>query len=336
MDSDEDSLFSSSSSSDEDEEFLTTSKTKSSNNKIAGTAEDREALIRRKLLENFYGKASSASEEGGGAPVSSSKATTTTTTTAKKATISTVNTDHENTTRKGKLVATTPTRTNSIQPPSAPQSPSFTDLDSPTFRPKQYSSNLISTSTTHNLLSSSSSLTQSTRLLDSTMQTLVYENYSKFIDATDAIRSIGQSVSVSEKGLQTLSSSIESIESNMKNVENQLKHRRNEVAEKIRVKRLLMRLTRLLELPVTLKVLRGEKKYRLVMKDYHDAMIIIGQHSDGFESLKKIEMDCGCIVEQMVCLLLLYFLLPVVLYYTALFSFSLFLLLSLCFRTFLI
>ena len=30
--------------------------------------------------------------------------------------------------------------------------------------------------------------------LDSTMQTLVYENYSKFIDATDAIRSIGKTV----------------------------------------------------------------------------------------------------------------------------------------------
>jgi len=132
------------------------------------------------------------------------------------------------------------------------------------------------------------------------MQTLVYENYSKFIDATDAIRSIGQSVSVSERGLNTLSSSIHNIERNMKDMEEQLKSRRNEVAEKIRVKRLLTRLTRLLELPVTLKELCNEKKYRCVMKDYEDAMLIIGKHSEGFESLKTIEMDCGLIVKNMV------------------------------------
>ncbi len=132
------------------------------------------------------------------------------------------------------------------------------------------------------------------------MQTLVYENYSKFIDATDAIRSIGQSVSVSERGLNTLSSSIHNIERNMRDMEEQLKSRRNEVAEKIRVKRLLTRLTRLLELPVTLKELCIEKKYRSVMKDYEDAMLIIGKHSEGFESLKTIEMDCGMIVKNMV------------------------------------
>ena len=296
----EDSFFSSS-SSDDDEEFLTTSKSKSSKSgkKSSSTSsEDREALIRRKLLESFYGKAAaetatSSNNTGGGEEDGDFTATNN---------AGSNSTDNTNASSDAKL-PTTPHRhpyRNSQHHPPTPQSPSSTDLDSPSFHPTLYSSNLISTSTTHNLLSSSSDLTQSIRLLDSTMQTLVYENYSKFIDATDAIRSIGQSVSVSEKGLQTLSSSIVSIEQNMKHVEHELKHRRNEVAEKIRVKRLLMRLTRLLELPVTLKVLCGEKKYRSVMRDYYDAMVIIGQHSEGFESLKKIEMDCGFIVERMV------------------------------------
>jgi hypothetical protein len=311
---DEDSFVSSSSSEDEDEEFLTTSKTRSSKKKSnKSSSEDREALIRRKLLENFYGKSAAASADVGAgtsagasavhngnanaginAPpaldTSHSKSSAAAATSTKSTTTATIRTPTQNVRH---------TNNNRFQHLS-PQSPSVTDLDSPSFEAEQYASKLISSSSTHTLLTSSSNLTQSIRLLDSTMQTLVYENYSKFIDATDAIRSIGQSVSVSEQGLNTLSSSICNIEHNMKEMEEQLKSRRNEVAEKIRVKRLLTRLTRLLELPVTLKSLCHEKKYRCVMKDYEDAMLIIGKHSEGFESLKNIEMDCGLIVGKMI------------------------------------
>jgi hypothetical protein len=50
------------------------------------------------------------------------------------------------------------------------------------------------------------------RGLDSTMQTLLYEKYSNFIDATDAIRSIGRSVGASEAGLRLLAESTDWIE----------------------------------------------------------------------------------------------------------------------------
>ena len=73
----------------------------------------------------------------------------------------------------------------------------------------------------------------------------------------------------------------------MKQMEDQLHTRRNQVADKLRTKRLLQRLTRLLELPKTsLLQLKVQRKYRCVMKDYYDAaMSMIGQYSDGFKKV---------------------------------------------------
>ena len=339
MDSDsEDSLLSSSSSSssflsvdddDDDEEFLMTSKSKpksnndpssyyhndgshTNNNNNGGSVEDREAMIRRKLLESFYGKAAVSS--------SSSKKNNNNVTNAND----NVNANTET------IPTTTTSSSSSFTPntktiPTNPQSPSTTDINSPSFNPTLYSQNLISTSNTHSLLSTSTSLTQSIRILDSTMQTLVYENYSKFIHATDAIRNIGHSSSIivsnnnnnnnnnnhnndndndddnkkRNDGLQILQNKMINIENNMYTIENKIKTKRQQVVEKQRTKKLLMRLTKLLELPTTLTQSKQNKKYINVMKDYYDSIYIIGQYSNEFESLKQIEMDCGFIVRNM-------------------------------------
>ena len=57
-----------------------------------------------------------------------------------------------------------------------------------------YNRNLIRTSTTSQLLEEDERLTLSMKALDSGIQTLVYENYSKFIGATDAVKGVGLGV----------------------------------------------------------------------------------------------------------------------------------------------
>ena len=57
-----------------------------------------------------------------------------------------------------------------------------------------YNRNLIRTSTTSQLLEEDERLTLSMKALDSGMQTLVYENYSKFSGATDAVKGVGLGV----------------------------------------------------------------------------------------------------------------------------------------------
>jgi len=115
--------------------------------------EDREALVRRKLLQNFYGKSAVAAEDEASVPHRSRPRG------AHKSSDATATTVGGNT----------------------------DDLDSPQFDAVQHAVRHIRSDTAHELLETEEKLALSVRTLDSTMQTLVYENYSRFIDATDAV-----------------------------------------------------------------------------------------------------------------------------------------------------
>ena len=144
------------------------------------------------------------------------------------------------------------------------------------------------------------------RTLDSTMQTLVYENYSKFIDATDAIKSIGTNVSSvsgggdTKNGLDRLISGMNSLGTASERSERLLRHSREAVAEKLRIQRLLTRLDALLSLPSTLRTYISQGKYRMAVQSHLSATEILGRHSAGFESLRSIELECGEILTELV------------------------------------
>lgn len=255
----------SSSSSSDDDEFLLAS---------AG-GENREAIIRRKLLESFYGTSEAASSS-----VVDEQSETNNTK------------QHDNSEFSEGMHRDEKKATSSTVQISE-------DLDAPNFSADVYVQKRIHTNSAHELLTSANDLSQSIRLLDSTMQTLVYENYSKFISATDAIRSIGQSAHISNDKLQTLQTKMNKVEQNTHILEERLSGKRKEVVEKLKLKRLLNRLKSLVELPSTLKTLQEQKMFKSMTKDYVDAMVILNQHS-GFESLENIQVDCKEIIIGMI------------------------------------
>ena len=287
---DDDSFSSSSSSTDSDDEFLTVTGHHAGGAGGAGggagggTAADREAMVRKKLLESFYGAAVSAVVTGDdkGAPGGANAAGR-----------------H----RKGgdggdASIATSASAASSTA--AAAAAPTSNDLDSPAFSATLHTNRHIRSSNVKTLLEEDESLALDIRSLDSTMQTLVYENYSKFIDATDAVRSIGRSVDTSEGGLARLATGIVQIESITKNVDDALRQSRSEVAEKLRLRRLLTRLDALLKLPTTLRTHIESGHTRLAARSHLNATAILGQHSAGFESLKSIEVECNAILRTMI------------------------------------
>ncbi|GAX23137.1 hypothetical protein FisN_33Lh028 [Fistulifera solaris] len=171
------------------------------------------------------------------------------------------------------------------------------DLDAPTFDARQYTEQLIQTEPIQRLLEEEEQLALQVRTLDSTMQTMVYENYSRFIDATDAIRSIGVHVTANEPALQQLSCAVHQLDKQSKALEDTLGPLRDQVAEKIRVRRLLTRLDTLLKLPATLQHYVDEGQYQTATKSYTSAAPILAKHSPGFESLQKIETECQAILQ---------------------------------------
>lgn len=213
---------------------------------------NREALVRKKLLENFYGKNVHTSDEQ-----------------TDESSLEDENPNTQGATTKGK-----------------------DDVDSVNFDARSYTSHQIRELSVADLLETEDTLSLQVRTLDSTMQTLVYENYSRFIDATEAIRSIGVNVQSNEKGLRRLAESMESIDNRSKEMEATLGCLRDHVAEKLRIKRLLTRLDALLKLPQTLRNQIKLGKYRTATKSYLAASSILQKHSQGFESLKNIEDEC--------------------------------------------
>jgi hypothetical protein len=245
----------------------------------SGETPDREAMIRRKLLESFYGAKVLKEEQ---APEGAE--------------------DPE--LKTAALVSTTPEDIveddEDFEEDGPREQGSAESLDSPYFDPDAHTKRHVLRSSMHDLLETEELLALQVRTLDSTMQTLVYDNYSSFIDATEAIKSIGVSVNANEEGLARLSRGMKLIDKQTREVEDELGALRDAVAEKVRVKRLLTRLDSLLKLPTTLQQQIGNGSYRLATKSYIQAHSILSKHSVGFESLKTIETDCHDILTVMI------------------------------------
>lgn len=239
-----------------------------------GDSQDREAMIRRKLMESFYGKSLSP-------PQSTTKADSDDDDVVEDEVAGSVQEQDEDDEEEDIRMTSD-------------------DLDSPYFDPDAHTSKYVIEGNVHDVLEVEERLALQVRTLDSTMQTLVYENYSKFIDATDAIRSIGVSVHANEEGLGKLSKGMHVIDETSRSVEDALGTLRDAVADKLRIKRLLTRLDALLRLPTTLKQQIQHGQYRLATKSYMSAHAILSKHSAGFESLKTIEVDCHSILEEMI------------------------------------
>ena len=62
------------------------------------------------------------------------------------------------------------------------------DVNSPSFDAELYSQKVIKEATLSQLMAQETQIVRQIHSLDSDMQTLVYENYNKFISATDTIK----------------------------------------------------------------------------------------------------------------------------------------------------
>jgi vacuolar protein sorting-associated protein 51 len=265
-------------SSDSDDEFLTIREDGKGN-------VDREALVRKKLLESFYGKAA-VQEDNNDDSSDDDSSSSGRKPPSRSASHDTYDdgSDEENTKKR---------RSRKVDPIAA------ADLDSADFDATKHTEAYVLHSGVHPLLETEESLACQVRTLDSSMQTLVYENYSRFIEATDAIRSIGVNVQANSSNLQKLSTSMETVGETARRVESSCGALRDSVVEKLRVKRLLQRLDALLKLPSTLRENIDAGRYRWASKSYLTAYNILSKHSAGFESLQRIEIECYDIMESL-------------------------------------
>lgn len=121
-------------------------------------------------------------------------------------------------------------------------------------------------------------IVKDTQTLHSDMQTLVYENYNKFISATDTIRKMKTDFKKMETEMNLLVSKMTSITEFSGEITGTLQGTRQHLCKLAEKHSLLQKLQFLSSLPTTLKSLTDEGNYKKAVNDYIQAQKVLDQY----------------------------------------------------------
>ena len=167
------------------------------------------------------------------------------------------------------------------------------DIDGENFDVDVHLQNLLKTETLPNLLQRSMDLRKETRTLDSDMQNMVYENYSKFIRATDTIRTMKDDVTVIETELDKLMLGMDKLGETSAALEATLEPNRSKIENMLSLQNLIKKLEFLFELPMRLKRSIELEAYVQAVKYYNTANAILEKYSHvlSFGSIHKESIE---------------------------------------------
>ncbi|KAL4231802.1 Vacuolar protein sorting-associated protein 51 [Mactra antiquata] len=172
------------------------------------------------------------------------------------------------------------------------------DIDGAHFKPDLYLGKLIQEKSLTELMDKESEMLRQIRSLDSDMQTLVYENYNKFISATDTIRKMKNDFRKMEDEMDHLASNMSRITVFSSNISHTLQDRRQNITKLAGVHSLLKKLQFLFELPARLKKCIEMKAYSQAVRYYTKSQQVLHQYQH-MPSFQGINSDCSKIIKEL-------------------------------------
>eukprot|EP01132_Coremiostelium_polycephalum_P008400 gene8400-10316_t len=172
------------------------------------------------------------------------------------------------------------------------------NIDGPGFKLDQYFDNIVKTSTLQQLIAKDSEMVTEIRTLDGDMKTLVYNNYTKFINATDIIKKMKTNVENMEEGMELLSKNMDLISTCSEKINSTLSVRRDKIDQLSGLQKLLQKLQFLTALPSRLKHCAEVKAYVETVKYYNSNIGILKQYNH-IPSFKTIQTECDSIMASM-------------------------------------
>uniref|UniRef100_A0AAR2J8Y8 Vacuolar protein sorting-associated protein 51 homolog n=1 Tax=Pygocentrus nattereri TaxID=42514 RepID=A0AAR2J8Y8_PYGNA len=136
------------------------------------------------------------------------------------------------------------------------------------------------------------------RSLDSDMQTLVYENYNKFISATDTIRKMKNDFKKMEDEMDCLSTNMAAITEFSARISGTLQDQHAQITKLSGVHTLLRKLQFLFELPARLNKCLELQAYAQAVSSHCRARCVLQQYSH-MPSFRGIQDDCHAIMERL-------------------------------------
>uniref|UniRef100_T1KEJ8 Vacuolar protein sorting-associated protein 51 homolog n=1 Tax=Tetranychus urticae TaxID=32264 RepID=T1KEJ8_TETUR len=134
--------------------------------------------------------------------------------------------------------------------------------------------------------------------LDNEMQTLVYENYNKFINATQTIKKMSNHFDKMEEQLAELSSNMEKITVSSEEISKNLATRRQDLSKLSATDGVLKKLQFLFDLPPKMKTYIEEKKFDEAIAAYNQAVGTLSRYSH-FPSIEAIDHECEQILDKL-------------------------------------
>lgn len=141
-------------------------------------------------------------------------------------------------------------------------------------------------------------IVRDTQTLHSEMQTLVYENYNKFISATETIRRMKTDFKEMENEMKKLADNMSDITQSSDQITGTLQETRSQLTKLSEKNALLKRLSAISSLPAKLTQLVNENNYAQAVQEYNRAQRILQQYGNQ-PSFKGIQEDCGKIMENL-------------------------------------
>lgn len=164
------------------------------------------------------------------------------------------------------------------------------NMDGKYFDAQVYVDNLLSEHGIEFLMQHNTQVVDSRKNLDSAMQMLLYDNYPKFIDATDKMQEMKDNVESMEEEMNTLLTNMKSIAASCNKIEDALAPNRDKVEDLVGVDRMLKRLDFLLELPGRLTKCVEIGQFSRAVKYYTASQRVLEQYAH-IPSFQQIHTD---------------------------------------------
>ncbi|CAI7906949.1 unnamed protein product, partial [Closterium sp. NIES-53] len=162
------------------------------------------------------------------------------------------------------------------------------DINSRAFDADSFVANLIRQAKLDDLLQKHVSWAAEIKNLDSDMQMLVYENYSKFISATDTIRTMKDNVASMESSMDQLLRTVTSVQEQSTAINSNLSERRERIEQLNGTRSLLRKAQFIFDLPKRLRTYSKNHQYRAAVKAYVGALPILQSYGEtSFRTCKK-------------------------------------------------
>ena len=170
------------------------------------------------------------------------------------------------------------------------------DIDGNAFEAEPYFRQLVQKENLKTLVQKDKIIKSEISTLDTDLQSLVYDNYTKFLLAEETIRSMSDGLSSLSAKMQNVLDSLQSVSKSSTEIQNDLNPNREKIQRLVGINRLLERIDFISQLPTKLRAHVDIKEYESAVDTWLKAEKVLETQTH-FESFVRIRDECKSILE---------------------------------------